>query len=150
MRDYLALSLAVCLACSCASYPPAAPSGLSHISRADTSRTSLVRPPDTGDTEMDLFPDPRERTQHRMRFYYRFIREYRRDHGRLPERLEQLLSPAGSLPSEVNVDAWGHSFLYTPRGEGYEIRSAGPDGNFGTDDDMVTVENSVPPAPQRW
>jgi hypothetical protein len=99
-----------------------------------------------GDTEMDVFPDPRERTQLRIENFYRFIREYRRDHGKLPERLEESLPPRGSLVVD-RVDAWDHEFRYARRGEGYEIRSAGPDGIFGTDDDIVAVEKSVPPAP---
>ncbi|HEY4328640.1 MAG TPA: type II secretion system protein GspG [Phycisphaerae bacterium] len=51
----------------------------------------------------------------------------------------------GALPTEIQgsalmagrTDGWGHELRYTPLGTGaYEIRSAGADGTFGTQDDL--------------
>jgi general secretion pathway protein G len=38
---------------------------------------------------------------------------------------------------EVPKDAWGNDFLYKVSGNGFEIRSAGLDGQHGTSDDLV-------------
>jgi hypothetical protein len=66
------------------------------------------------------------------------------------ERLNELLRQSGARDvneqierdkSGMPVDAWGHAFSATILYEGgnryIEVRSAGPDGAFGTDDDCV-------------
>ena len=49
---------------------------------------------------------------------------------------------------EVPSDAWGNDFQFTDFGSHFTIRSAGPDRNFGTADDMVVSDdrskNSLP------
>jgi len=42
---------------------------------------------------------------------------------------------------EIKKDAWGHEYIYTVPGEhgwDFDIISAGPDGQIGTDDDIVS------------
>jgi hypothetical protein len=48
-------------------------------------------------------------------------------------------------PAKESVDRWGTPMRYTRGrdGQGYELRSAGPDKKFGTDDDIF-VESHKP------
>jgi hypothetical protein len=57
---------------------------------------------------------------------------YGREAGTLPEHLAEL-SEAGT------EDAWGRKLHYAESGLRFEVRSAGPDGRFGTDDDIVAT-----------
>ena len=47
------------------------------------------------------------------------------------------------LKSDIPADPWGHPYLYEYPGKvnpnGYDIRSAGPDGQAGTADDIVNA-----------
>lgn len=40
---------------------------------------------------------------------------------------------------DIDVDHWGFPYIYTTldNGRGYQLRSVGPDGEPGTEDDMV-------------
>lgn len=69
---------------------------------------------------------------------------YEVDNGQYPQSLRNLIE-RGSEPNwngpylreaRVPTDPWGNEFRYTRRDSGYEIRSAGPDGQFDTDDDI--------------
>ncbi len=52
----------------------------------------------------------------------------------LTRETEDFEAPLASIP----VDAWGNEFQFKKDGKfKYEIRSAGPDGNFGTEDDIT-------------
>jgi hypothetical protein len=62
---------------------------------------------------------------------------YKSQHGKLPEILSDL-----GKPSEKNLfftaDPWGTKFKYTKLGDDhFELTSAGPDGKFGTSDDIT-------------
>jgi len=39
--------------------------------------------------------------------------------------------------TEIPKDAWGNEINFTAKGNGYEIRSGGIDGNLNTDDDIT-------------
>jgi general secretion pathway protein G len=47
------------------------------------------------------------------------------------------------LKSDIPTDPWGHAYIYDYPGKinssGYDIRSAGPDGQTGTADDIVNA-----------
>lgn len=69
---------------------------------------------------------------------------YETDNGRLPDSLQNLLTK-GSEPNwngpylrkaESLRDPWGNEFQYTRSGNSYTVVSAGPDGAFGTADDV--------------
>ena len=70
------------------------------------------------------------------------IRGYRERRGRLPQvytftDLIDVLSPA-YLEPVIRIDAWSNPFFYRPLGtDGYDLRSAGPDGRLQTADDLV-------------
>ena len=69
---------------------------------------------------------------------------YEMDNGRLPESLNNLMTK-GSEPNwngpylrkaESLKDPWGNDFQYTKQGNVYTVASAGPDGSFGSADDV--------------
>jgi general secretion pathway protein G len=74
------------------------------------------------------------------------IDTYEVDNGKMPANLAALIQMSTELnwngpyikDGRVPKDPWGNEFQYTPKGEsGYEIRSAGPDGQMGTPDDVT-------------
>jgi general secretion pathway protein G len=71
---------------------------------------------------------------------------YEVDTGRFPAALDALMSNDGSpnwmgpyvKGAGMRPDAWGTAFGYKPKSEGgYEVRSAGPDLQMGSDDDIT-------------
>ena len=69
---------------------------------------------------------------------------YETDNGRLPESLNNLMTkvsePNWNGPylrkAESLKDPWGNDFQYTKQGNIYTVASAGPDGSFGSTDDV--------------
>lgn len=51
-----------------------------------------------------------------------------------PEWLERQYSPG------ADTDSWGNPYQYTVSRETYELRSAGPDGLMGTEDDLQSTQ----------
>jgi general secretion pathway protein G len=79
------------------------------------------------------------------------------DTGNYPrgaEGLQQLITPPSDvtnwrgpyLKSDIPLDPWGRPYLYEFPGKlnpaGYDLRSAGPDGQAGTADDIVNSKMS--------
>ena len=70
------------------------------------------------------------------------INKYRQAEGGIPRvgsfrELIDTLSPE-FLPVVVRLDAWWTPYRYEVTAESeFELRSAGPDGKFGTEDDLV-------------
>ena len=69
---------------------------------------------------------------------------YETDNGKLPESLQNLITK-GSEPNwngpyirkaEGLKDPWGHEYQYSKQGSEYTVASAGPDGSFGSADDV--------------
>ena len=69
---------------------------------------------------------------------------YETDNGKLPESLQNLITK-GSEPNwngpyirkaEGLKDPWGAEYQYTKQGNVYVVASAGPDGSFGSADDV--------------
>jgi len=54
-----------------------------------------------------------------------------------PSDSEQKARWSEPLLSQIPNDAWGNAFVYKKTGNNYEIRSAGVDGQFSTEDDIV-------------
>jgi general secretion pathway protein G len=62
--------------------------------------------------------------------------------GRFPDSLDDLTvetdTRAALLKKDNLADAWGNAFAYKKTSKfSFEIRSAGPDGQMGTDDDIT-------------
>ena len=70
---------------------------------------------------------------------------YEVDNGVYPASLQSLLTHGSEInwngpylkDGRMPVDPWGVQFGYTPREDGYEIRSGGPDAQIGTGDDLT-------------
>ena len=69
---------------------------------------------------------------------------YETDNGKLPESLQNLITK-GSEPNwngpyirkaEGLKDPWGVEYQFTKQGNVYTVASAGPDGSFGSADDV--------------
>ena len=62
-------------------------------------------------------------------------------HFKKPDSLDRLLQPDGDLapllPVRAKTDAWGNEIQYRLNGRKVEIRSAGPDGQMFTRDDIT-------------
>ena len=69
------------------------------------------------------------------------IELYRSEKRRLPARLEDLkdLDVNGEPYTDKSlIDLWGTAYRYRPEGDTqFQLRSAGPDGRFDTNDDIV-------------
>lgn len=74
------------------------------------------------------------------------IQMYKINNKEWPENLEQLRDgpsdPAKKarfrpLINEIPADAWGKPLSFKMEGNGFELRSAGSDGQMNTDDDIV-------------
>ncbi|HUV14869.1 MAG TPA: type II secretion system protein GspG [Acidobacteriota bacterium] len=71
------------------------------------------------------------------------IQKYVEDSGKVPQVMsyEELLDTLNPryLPTVIRVDSWWKPFGYEPQGTAaFDLRSAGPDGEFHTDDDLVS------------
>ena len=64
-----------------------------------------------------------------------------RHNGKLPDSLEELTQGTDDAPGLLKEgalnDSWGVPFQYTRQGKKFKIVSAGPDGEYGTDDDLT-------------
>ena len=60
--------------------------------------------------------------------------------GKYPDSIDALVQPVGDRPAALDKkpqDAWGNDFQIRKTDRGVEIRSAGPDGNFNSADDIT-------------
>jgi len=65
------------------------------------------------------------------------INAYTRETGRMPSSLDDV-----HLPNAAKTDPWGTPYRFnpdTPSSERWTISSAGPDGQFGTNDDIQNI-----------
>ncbi|RMF41987.1 MAG: type II secretion system protein GspG [Planctomycetota bacterium] len=75
------------------------------------------------------------------------LEQYRLEVGSYPNKLEDLHTQPSDLadPSRwlqllkepPKPDPWGHPYEYINNGSDYELRSVGPDGKSGTEDDIT-------------
>lgn len=74
---------------------------------------------------------------------------YEVDTGQLPAGLQNLIQGSGEpnwngpyLRGGIPVDAWGTAFQYSSKdARSYEVRSAGPDKQMGSGDDITSFTN---------
>lgn len=80
--------------------------------------------------------------------YLSFISAYEIDNGKYPARLEDLVSGKRKYVRELNKDPWGNPYVYTPPsgpgGSDFDVTSAGPDGQPGTEDDVTLNTEAAP------
>ena len=69
------------------------------------------------------------------------VNQYFQNNLRLPESLDLLTKEPNKVTSSVPADAWGKAFkyrmgAYSFEKQDFDVTSAGPDGKFGTADDL--------------
>ena len=76
-----------------------------------------------------------------LKAYATAIQTYQLENGRYPARLTDVPEVAsGRLPAD---DPWGAPLVFRSSGASYEVRSPGPDGQDGTEDDLVMRDGVV-------
>lgn len=115
---------------------------------------ALVLPKFTGRTEQARITA----AQTQIATFGTALDAYEVDTGSYPagqQGLQYLITPPGDvsgwrgpyLKSDIPVDPWGHPYTYEYPGRtnpaGYDLRSAGPDGQPGTSDDIVNATLST-------
>ena len=97
-----------------------------------------------------------ETTKANLKTLHSAILQFYADTGRYPTEEEGLIvlieqpadvenwDPEGYLEqTEIPKDGWNHEFIYErfpESGKQFVIRSAGPDGEAGTDDDLLSTD----------
>ena len=73
---------------------------------------------------------------------------YEVDTGKYPATLQALLASSGEpnwngpyIRGALPADAWGTALQYTLKEDSYVVTSAGPNRNFGDDDDITSFTN---------
>jgi general secretion pathway protein G len=69
---------------------------------------------------------------------------YEVDNGKYPDSLQNLISKGNEInwngpyleKGEIPKDPWGNEFQYSRQGTQFTVVSAGPDGSFGSEDDI--------------
>lgn len=108
-----------------------------------------IKPPGTATTDNTqvapgenlLLPEPENATaeqiaitRNRLTRIRSAIEDYALGNGgRVPDSLQRLVTEE-ILGAKALTDAWGRTIQYTPKGEGYSLRSLGPDGVTSADD----------------
>ena len=97
----------------------------------------LARGATVVDTEEMLWPDPRDRTAVHLGALSHALQAYAQEHGELPATL-------AAVPPPLNrADEWGGEIRYHRDGPVFSLRSAGPDRQFGTPDDIVIEDGTT-------
>jgi hypothetical protein len=96
----------------------------------------------TEDTEADVYPGRAERTRVQMAGLTRAVAAYADSSGDVPMSLGIVRSLRGvdTLREGQAKDAWGIPLEYSRVDSGFTLRSGGPDGKMGTQDDLTHFE----------
>ena len=95
-------------------------------------------------------------TKANLKIVHSAVNQFKMDTGRFPTEDEglralieqptdvQMWEPGGYLETtELPLDGWGHDFkyeLFPESGKQFAIRSFGPDGEEGTEDDLLSTD----------
>ncbi len=95
-------------------------------------------------------------TKANLKALHSAVNQFKMDTGRFPSEDKGLIDlieqptdvdiwePGGYLETtEINKDGWGNEFifeLYPESGKQFVIRSCGPDGEEGTEDDLLSTD----------
>ncbi|MFP4499613.1 MAG: type II secretion system major pseudopilin GspG [Candidatus Hydrogenedentota bacterium] len=79
--------------------------------------------------------------------YLNFISAYEIDNGQYPSSLDDLVSGRRRYVRELNNDPWGNPYYYEPPSDpladDFDVFSAGPDGQPGTEDDVTYSSENI-------
>ena len=95
-------------------------------------------------------------TKANLKMLHSAVNQFKMDTGRFPAEdlgLIELIEQPSDVPiweeggyletTELPPDGWGHDFIYElfpESGKAFAIRSAGPDGEEGTEDDLLSTD----------
>jgi hypothetical protein len=100
--------------------------------------------PPVGDGEIEVYgSDPWARTRPRIVAAQEYLIRFCATFHRYPDRLVEAFPPRSNWAMEYDRDAWGRLLRYRATGSDYELRSAGADGVFDTNDDLVGTATSL-------
>ena len=137
------LCAALCLsaaACAAQQVPPAQPDPAQ--SQIEACRDSVTGSPAMPvsvmrESERHYWPGLVERQAYRLTMLQERLGARLREGQPFPARIDELSPPVVEVPWLSTCDTWGHRVRIARVDREYELRSAGPDGVFGTADDIV-------------
>lgn len=133
----VAVGLAAAAACAVpGAPPPRTPPGerTAPTQIADTPRTVVV----IGDTEATLYGGPGNATVQKLGYIHNHLFAMAQTQSTPPADIQQVLTARG-VPRSALVDSWGTEIRYYVSADHIELRSAGPDGEFRSLDDVVVA-----------
>jgi len=144
----LALPAAGCAAQTAPASAPAPASAQAQIEACvDTVRGSPAMSVQVmRETEQHYWPDLTAREAYRLTMLTERLGAHLREGHPFPTRLEEFADPVPEVPWLSTCDPWGHRIRLSRSDREYELRSAGPDGAFGTADDLVRTGLAARPA----
>lgn len=86
--------------------------------------------------ENERWPDLSVRAAYRLSMLGERMGAWQREQKRIPRELFDFADRVAEVPWLSTCDPWSHRVRFTPRGDEWEMRSAGPDGLFATADDV--------------
>jgi hypothetical protein len=86
--------------------------------------------------EAHEWPGLRDRAAYRLSMVGERMGAWQREQKRIPRTLFDFADRVAEVPWLSTCDPWTHRIRFTPRGDDWELRSAGPDGLFATPDDV--------------
>lgn len=100
--------------------------------------------------ELRHWPDAGDRAEYRLSMLQERLDARVRNGSAPPQRLSDFADPVAEVPWLSTCDPWGHRVEFVREGDGYELRSAGPDGRMFTPDDVskqgLLPRERTPPA----
>ncbi len=72
----------------------------------------------------------------KLRNLAKMIETYKTKTGAYPDSLDKLIDPTDPLEKKQILDPWGKRFIYRPAQDGFDLFSAGKDGQPGSSDDI--------------
>ena len=100
--------------------------------------------PSFSDTDKELFRSPEQLTTAREMNVAKWTSDYFRKTGRLPQDMQSIrptAAPEKDAKDDVLNDVWGRPFAVVAVDSGFVVRSAGPDGQQSTPDDITYKVN---------
>jgi hypothetical protein len=88
-------------------------------------------------TERQYWPELTARAEYRLTMLTERLGAHLREGKPFPTRMDEFAAPIAEVPWLSTCDPWGHRVRISRREREYELRSAGPDGIFGTADDVA-------------
>ncbi|HVG44671.1 MAG TPA: hypothetical protein VM890_08070, partial [Longimicrobium sp.] len=89
------------------------------------------------ETERRYWPEPAAREEYRLTMLVERLGAHLREGKPFPASVNEFAAPIAEVPWLSTCDPWGHRVRVARQGREFELRSAGPDGTFGTPDDLI-------------